>query len=236
MQKLLGVKLIQGGALREGHVFLPDGKTAGVFAPWDHVEPEEAEVLYPLYRSWDDRNPGMRDYPDNYAIDGLVDEENPDPAGFPAATIRRLGKGAVLHIPTEIFRVYWTYGYPDILAWFRSLLKTLQPDPLFETDALSFVEVSLRRKGTKLLVHFVNGNPGRDIAYVDSRDVWVDDIPAVGPIESRIRCAEKPGRVYWEPGGTPAETVWKDGLLRVSRPRLEIHTCLVVEDWRRPGR
>jgi len=32
------------------------------------------------------------------------------------------------------------------------------------------------------------------------------------------------------------ESSWKDGVLEVVVPRLEIHTCLAVCSWQRPGR
>ena len=172
--------------------------------------------------------------PPNYPINGMVDEENPEKAGFPAATVRRLGKGVAVHIPTEVFKVYWTFGYPDVLAWLGEVLHFLDPTPLFRTDSLSFVEVALRQKGDTLLVHFINGNSGRDLSYVRTNDLWVDDIPPVGPLTCFIRCSDKPGSASWEPGGEPADAIWSDGMLKVVLPRLEIHTCLKVPGWKRP--
>jgi hypothetical protein len=236
LRRLLGVELIERDALREGHVLLGNGDPAGIFAPWDRIEPITAEEIAPLYRSWDDDNPEVAMLAPCYPIDGMLDEEAPAAAGFPAATLRRVGQGVAVHVPTALFTTYWRYGYPAVLAWLRELCDLLQHDPLFRTDALSFVEIALRRKGDDLLVHFVNGNPGRDLSHVDTDDLWVDDIPPVGPITSWIRCAKPPTGAFWEPGGSPAETEWTDGVVRVTLPRLDIHTCLVIRDWVAPDR
>jgi hypothetical protein len=234
MQSLLGVRLAKAGETVDGHVMLKAGGTAGVYAPWDHVELAGAEELYPLFRAWDDTNPQVGKIRGCYPITGMVDEENPQKAGFPAATVRRLGKGIAVHVATTFFDTYWKFGNPDMLAWLREILPVLQPAPLFQTDALSFVEASLRQKGDTLLVHLVNGNPGRDISLVSTDDLWVDDIPPVGPITCRIRCASRPQSVTIEPGGTKAATQWRDGILEAVLPRLEIHSCLAIRPWQRP--
>ena len=231
MQKLAGLHLRRKAKLGDGHVFLKDKRPAGVYAPWDEVELAGAKALYPLYRSWDDDNVEMRRFSINYPITGMVDEEHPEPAGMPGATLRKVGLGTILHVPTKLFSTYWTYGYPDILAWVRELLGILQPDPFFRTDALSFVEIALRRKADRLLVHFVNGNPGRDFANVHRTnfDLWVDDIPTIGPITCRIKCPRKPRSVYAVPGQGKIPWSWKAGELQATLPRLEIHACLVVD-------
>ena len=235
MQRLLGVRLVRRDVLAEGHVFLGSGEPAGVYAPWDRIEPAEAEVLYPLYRSSDDDNPEIRMLPPCYPINGMVDEEQPEPAGMPGATVRRLEQGLAVHVPTGVFATFWRYGYPDVLAWLRELLDLLQPDPLFRTDAPACVEIALRTTDDALLVHFVNGNPGRDLSWADTDDLWVDDVPAIGPITSWIRCNREPRDARWHPGDVPADVAWENGALRVSLPRLEIHTCLAIRGWTAPA-
>ena len=234
LRRLLGVELVKTGALTEGHVFLANGDPVGVHAPWDHLATIDADSLYRLFRTWDHDNPEIRGLSDNYPMIGLVDEENPEPAGFPGAVVRELGQGMAVHLPTTVFGTYWQYGYPDILAWLREVLDRLQPSPLFRTDAPSWVEISLRQKEDALLVHFVNGNPGRDLSWVHSNDLWVDEIPPIGPLTCRILCRERPRRLRWEPGGATVDAAWREGVLEVVLPRLEIHACLVVDGWQTP--
>lgn len=231
MQELLGISVTHSGALPEGHVLLGDGDPAGIRAPWDQVEPVTANALYPLYRSWDDDNPDLGRLMPCYPIDGLLDEEAPTDAGFPAATIRQVGAGTVIHIPTDLFTTYWRTGDPPILGWVRELVDRLQPEPLFRTDARSFVEISLRQKADMLLVHVINGSSGRDLSQVDTDDLWVADIPSIGPISFAIRCAAPPTDVRWQPGDLPADTTWIDGTLHVTLPHLDIHTCLTIRPW-----
>jgi len=234
MQEILGVKLVNKAVISEGHILLPNGEPASAMQNWDRVETTDAESWFPLYHSWDDENIDMRHFAKNYPMDGVMDEENPHDAGFPAATLRRLGKGIAAHIPAAIFAEYWAYGEAPLRRWIGQMLDELQPEPLFSTDALCFVEVALRQKDDRLLIHLVNGNPGRDLACSWTDDLVVDDIPPVGPIECRVRCGEKPQTVTLEPGGENLPFEFAEGVLTVSVPRLEIHSCISVSPWRAP--
>lgn len=234
IQRMLGVRLVRRGALREGHVLTRTGEDpAGVLAPWDELELAGGRELYPLYLSWDQFNPEQRKLNDNWPMHGMLDEEAPQPAGFPAAVIRKLGAGTIVHVATEIFAQYLRLGDPQMLVWLREIVAALDPAPLFASDALSFMEFALRVKDGALLVHVINGNPGRDISLVGTEDLWVDDIAPTGPIKLWIRCRRKPKFVTWEPEGRPAKTSWERGTLEVVLPRLEIHACLKVEGFRR---
>ena len=93
------------------------------------------------------------------------------------------------------------------------------------------VEVALRQKGDSLLIHLINGNPGRDLSHVGTQDLWVDDIPPLGPIAVRVRCGRKPGRAAWAPGAIPTDATWKEGVLSAVLPHLDTHTCLVLREW-----
>ncbi len=230
MQRLAGIRLIEENAVKDGGVLLKDGEPAVICAPWDRFQLLEAREFASLYLPFDSRNEVTQAFK-NLAIYGMLDEEHPEPAGLPAATVRKLGEGMALHIPTSFFDVFSRYGNRDMLAFLRQILGHLQPNPMFSTDALSFVEISLRKKDRALLVHFVNGNPGRDLSAVGTDDLWVDDIPAVGPITCRILCARRPSQLHWEPGRVPVSSEWTRGILTVTLPRLEIHTCLVISDW-----
>lgn len=234
LQELLGVGLAKAAAVDDGHVFRKGGDPSGVYAAWDHLTLKGAEELYPLYLSWDYANPQAGKIKPNWPIHGMVDEEKPERAGFPAAVVRRRGKGLAVHVCTSAFSHYWRFGTPELLAWFRELLEFMVPTPLIGTDAPSFVELSVRQKQGNLLLHAINGNPGRDISLVGSDDLWVNDIPPVGPYTFRIRCAAEPRTVREEPGAKGLPHRYEPGLLTVTLPRLEIHGCIVVEGWNRP--
>ena len=234
LQRLLGIRLNRKAALNDGHVFRKNADPTGVFADWDEWDLAGARELYPLYRSWDHFNFESRRIRANWPMHGHVDEENPEKAGMPAATVRMVGNGLAVHIATRLMSQYWQYGNPDQLAWIREILEFMLPSPLVRTDAPGCVELSLRRKGATLLVHLVNGNPGRDISHVNSEDWWVDDIPAIGPITLDVKCAARPRTVTWEPGGVKLDFTHSAGRLRVVVPRLEIHGAVAITPWRQP--
>jgi hypothetical protein len=223
--------LVEQGTVDEAHAFLKDGSPVGVYAPWDKLELRDAKELYPAFLSSCDAQ--TKTLPKAWSTAGEVDEKHPEKAGFSAATVRRLGDGMAVHVPCNLFDVYWKFGYPDILAWVREIVDLLDPAPFFRTDAFTYVEVALRQRGPTLLVHWINGNPGRDLSHAKTNDLFVDEIPPLGPITCWIRCAQRPQEVTWEPGGAIAEASWENGLLKVVLPRLEIHTCLKVEGWQR---
>ncbi len=216
-------------------MFLKDdafGEPCGVASPWDRLTLRSGSTeLYPLYRSWDDRNPECRHLANNWPMHGQVDEQNPEAAGCPAAIVRSLGKGTMVHVATDIFGMYLTLGDPQMLRWLREILGQLEPHPFLTTDAPSWVDLSPRRAADgRLLVHFVNQNPGRDVARLVTDDAWVDEIPEVGPYACELRLAKKPLAVTWEPGGGKLDWTWKDGRLQVTLPRFQIHGCLAVRE------
>ncbi len=230
-QKTLGVKSVRLGDLKDGHVILKTcDEPTGVDGGWDRVELERgtAKELYPLFMSWDQLNFETRNLCNNWPMHGQLDEENPEKAGCPAAIMRTLGKGRVVHICTDIFSQYRTLG-AQMLRWLREIIDELMPTRLCRTDAPSWVDLSLRRSADgRLLVHFVNQNPGRDICRLNSDDTWVDEIPEVGPYMCELRISKKPRAVSWEPGGHKPGWSWTAGLLKIEVPRFRIHGCAAI--------
>jgi hypothetical protein len=233
IRRLLGVKAVHAAAVNDGHVFLkkePFGEPTGVDSPWDCLElGVGTRELYPLFLSWDSLNPELNNLPNNWPMHGQVDEERPEPAGFPAAIVRKLGKGRAVHVATGVFAHYKTFGDPQILRWLGEILQQLDPRPFLTTDAPSWVDLSLRRKCTSLLIHLVNQNPGRDVAKLGTDDTWVDEIPEVGPFKLMLRLPVAPGRVTWQPGHHRLAAAWRHGELTVKVPPFKIHGCVTLD-------
>jgi len=231
IRRLVGVAKVTPAAVNDGHVRLKSSsEPVGIDLAWDKLARRGSRELYPLFLSWDQFNKKADLLPNNWPMHGQMDEEHPEPAGFPAAIVRKVGKGTVVHIATGVFAHYGTYGDPQVLAWLREIVAFLDPKPLLSTTAPSWVNVSLRKKGGRLLVHFVNLNPGRDVAKLGTDDVWVDEIPEIGPFQLELRMKKKPAAVFWEPGHVPLAGVHKAGVLRVEIPRFKIHGCVVICD------
>ncbi|MBS3763735.1 MAG: alpha-L-fucosidase [Planctomycetes bacterium] len=232
LRRLLGADKVEYAAVNDGHVCLKKGDAwTGIDSEWDRIEGNEARELYPLYLSWDQFNPGSENLPNNWPMHGLVDEEDPEKAGFPAAIERDLGDGQIVHIGTDIFGQYGKLGDPQMLAWVREILGGMQPDSIFSTDAPSWVDCSLRTRDDVLFVHMVNGNPGRDLSKLHTDDLWVDEIPTVGPIQCAVRSTTEPESVIWEPRGDSLPFDYQDNICRVEIPELHIHGCITFSPW-----
>lgn len=232
LQRMLGVKSVEAGAVQDGHVLLKtNDEPTGLDSPWDKLDLNAGtETLYPLYLSWDQFNPQITSLNNNWPMHGQIDEEHPESAGFPAAVARKLGDGRIVHICTEIFSKYAVLGDPQILRWLHEILDDLQPAPRCKTNAPSWVDLSLRHSADgKLLLHLVNQNPGRDVAKLRSDDTWVDEIPEVGPYRVELRMSRKPKAVWWEPGRRNLAVGYDSGVLIVDVPRFKIHGCVAVE-------
>ena len=231
LQRMLGVKAVRYAEVKDGHVRLTTSdEPTGVDSAWDKLTlGPGATELYALYLSWDQLNFEARNVTDNWPMHGQLDEEHPEPAGFPAAVTRRLDKGRIVHICTDIFSQYRTLGDPQMLRWLRETLAHLQPQPRLRSDAPSWVDVSLRRKGRRQLVHVVNQSPGRDVAKLGNDDMWVDEIPDAGPYDLELRLPRKPAAVWWEPEHRKLPYTFAAGVLRLSIPRFRLHGCVCVD-------
>lgn len=89
----------------------------------------------------------------------------------------------------------------------------------------------MRGRPEELLIHFVNGNPGADLSRTGATDLFVDEIPTIGPISAELRCPEKPTAVFLEPGHKPLAYEWSGDRLRFTLPSLKIHSCVRIQPW-----
>jgi hypothetical protein len=104
-------------------------------------------------------------------------------------------------------------------------VRQLFPTPLVEVKGSSDVDVSVNRIGGKLAVNLVNTSG----PHADKKTPVFESIPPVGPLEIAIRSAKAPERVTLEPGGQPLAFEYRDGEARMTLPKLEIHSIVVVD-------
>jgi hypothetical protein len=227
LQSSLGITKIQHGAVQDGHVLLKScDEPTGIDSGWDKII--GSDEMYPLYLSWDQLNPEVRNLPNNWPMHGQLDELNPEPAGFPAAIFRKVGKGQIVHICTDIFSQYKSLGDPQILRWLDEIIDTIDQNPFIKTDVPSWIDISLRKKDNKFLIHFVNQNPGRDVAKLGTDDTWVDEIPEVGPYTIDIQLPQ-PNKICWQPDNVELIMKCNDDIISIEVPRFKIHGCIVIE-------
>jgi hypothetical protein len=85
------------------------------------------------------------------------------------------------------------------------------------------VDVMVNRLGGKLAINLVN------TAGPHQTEPVVDSIPPVGPLALTIRQPTKPSKITLEPGARPLAYGYRDGVISLTVPRVEIHDIVVVQ-------
>ncbi len=144
----------------------------------------------------------------------------------PAATLRRVGKGAVAVIPGPIFRAYYQGRYPDLRRFIAGILTAMEPSGLARMEGPWWIEMAARKRGDTLLIQLVNRGVG---GYLSPNRHIVESVPDTGPFTVRIPVEKKPSRCFVAPGDKAVEWSWTEGELTAKLPGLGIYDILVVE-------
>jgi len=142
-----------------------------------------------------------------------------------SATIRRLGKGSIAAVYGPFGTAFCATHVPALREFLGKLMVKLFPQPLVELDAPPCIDVALRSKNGKTLIHLSN-TAGMQ---TDPNRIVIDYVPPAGPITLFVKAQRRPRRVALAPADQPIKKKWADGLLTVTIPKLEIHNVLVVE-------
>jgi hypothetical protein len=147
----------------------------------------------------------------------------------PAATLNRAGKGAVAYIPCNVFRDFHRSRYPLTRVFVHDAMRALAGRLQIDVKAPACVDVVLRRKGGKIIIHMINRSSG--IPNLPNSGV-IDEIPSVGPAAITLKLSGKPRnvRLAFEKAAIRWDyaTGRKGGILRVSVPTVHIHAAVVV--------
>jgi Hypothetical glycosyl hydrolase 6/Beta-galactosidase trimerisation domain len=159
-----------------------------------------------------------------------------DDSGYPAITLRPVGKGHAVFIAGDVFRAYQAKNQWNLKRIVANLLNMLLPDPLVSVDAPAWLEVVVMRQPAdlppgrheRLLVHLVNQHGGRP---VDGNNYCLepDSIAPVHDITVRIRQPRRPTQVTLEPDGIVPQWSFNDGVVTVEVPVVAIHRVVAVE-------
>jgi len=141
-----------------------------------------------------------------------------------AATVNRVGKGRLAAVYGPAGAVYFNSHYPAVRQFFLPIVSRLF-NPAVKLEGQRDIDVVLRRKDNKLLVHLVNAS---GMQVVD-RYAVIDTIPEAGPLTLTVRLPEKPESVKLVPSGKITTWTWKKGILTVKIRRLKIHEVVVIE-------
>jgi hypothetical protein len=149
---------------------------------------------------------------------------------YPAATLNKVGKGTVAYIPFNVFRFFNRRRYPLVRAFVGELTRALTGRQAIHVEGPTCVDVVLRQKGGKSIIHLINrasGIPNKP------NDVTVDEIPAVGPVRVEVQAARKPQRVSlaFEDGAFDWKYVAgkQGGKVVATVAQVHIHCAVVIE-------
>jgi len=205
---------VNAGKLVDGTIYhVPAGEGAvPIFsASWRLVKPGTAQSLAPL---------GTLPFLDQ----GLLPH--------PAATVNRVGKGAVAYIPGNVFRAYNSTRYPLLRDFVHEVVRALAGRLEIEVQAPACVDVVLRQKGARKIVHLLNRASGLLSPNLPNSRA-VDEIPPVGPVTLQMKLPQKPKQVSLAFEKAPLQWEYvaggKGGKLKVVVSAVHIHAAVVVE-------
>jgi hypothetical protein len=142
-----------------------------------------------------------------------------------AASIHKLGKGKIAAVYFNFGQRYKTAATAVARDFLVALVWHLFPNPIVEVTGSHYVDVSVNTIDGKLAVNLVNTAGPHD----DSKVHVFDDIPSLGPLKIKIRCKNKPGKVFLQPANKQLQFKYHDGIVELELPRLNIHDILIIE-------
>lgn len=169
------------------------------------------------------RRQAARPGPDVQTVGRLRAKEDRGSPSTPAATIGRLGRGRIAATYFSVSQGYLANRPVPVRDFLDGLVQRLMPAPMVEVDGSPDVDVSVNRKGGRLAVNLVNTSGPHATAGI------IDSVAPVGPLSVRVRLPKRPERVRVEPGGADLPFEYADGVARMTLPRLEVHSVVVVE-------
>jgi hypothetical protein len=192
---------LKGKPTECGRYIEQDGIMGGVFAAILEIEVEkEAKVQKWFYRG-----------------------NEPKGGRTPAVIRTRLGRGEIASIPMDMGKHYGTSRTTVLRDFVDATVKALMPEPIVDLVGSHAVVLSLMRKDERLLIHLNNHAGGRE-----ANCTTYDEIPAIGPLEMRLRLPTSPCAIMLRPSNRRLK--WRiEGdqvILRV--PKVTIHDIVEV--------
>ncbi|MCC7375675.1 MAG: alpha-L-fucosidase [Verrucomicrobiales bacterium] len=143
----------------------------------------------------------------------------------PAAVVVPHGKGEVAATLFAFSRGYLAARTPVMRDYLNAIVRELFPNPVVRITRGTDVDLSVNRVKGRFTVHLVNASG----AHWDQKTTLIESLPAIGPIDLEIRRDQRPGAVRLEPGGTALPFEYRDGVVRTTVPRVEVHSMVTVE-------
>jgi len=143
-----------------------------------------------------------------------------------AATLNRVGDGAVAAVHGPVFRSYHQSHYPRLRRFIGDVFQALDAPGLIRIEGPWWIEMAARQRDGRLLVQFVNRGAA---GYLAPNRHTVEHVPDTGPFTVTVPIDERPRRCYLAPDEAGLEWTWRDGVLTARISGLAIHNVLVIE-------
>lgn len=153
----------------------------------------------------------------------LLDEDETE---YPAATIHSYGKGKVAYLPFDLFRFFARNPYPPVRRFIGDLAREVIPEQMIQVSAPSYVDVILRRKNGKLIIHL--GNRCSGVPMDSPVALTADEIPVSAPVSITIRLPRPPSEVNLLFEDSALSWDYEDGTLSITVSGIRIHAAVVV--------
>ncbi len=205
LQEVLGIEIVADAAGAELLHLVGEGESMAFRRPLYRVECRQAEPRIEVQTT-----------------DGKI---------FPLLTSRRVGRGQVFYAASPLMTRLRIQAVP--LALLERVFDTVLPpgERRVTTDAPDDVEIVLRQKDNRQVVHLVNLAAGqREVTpWRVHRLRKITNIPPVPPCHLSLRLPARPMSVYLEPQHRELhDCPYADGRLEVLVPEFAIHQMIVV--------
>jgi len=137
-----------------------------------------------------------------------------------------VGKGAIIAVHGPLFRNYYTDHAPSLREFIGKLVDGLGIPWAASVDGPPQLEMILRQKEGKLLVNLINRGSGETLSA--NRNT-VENLPPIANVFVRVRRASAPKSVTMVPADAKIGWTYKNGLLTVKVPQVDIHRVVVIE-------
>ncbi len=157
---------------------------------------------------------------------GRLYQENDVKGSFEiAGSISELDKGKIAAVYFNFGQRYKTAATAVARDFIGGLAQRLFPRPAVEVTGSHYVDVSVNTIDGKLAVNLVNTAGPHD----DDKIHVFDDIPSLGKLKVKIRSKNRPKKIILQPADKQLQFKYRDGIVELTLPRLNIHDIIITE-------
>jgi len=141
-------------------------------------------------------------------------------------TRRELGRGAIIAVHGPLFLNYYHYHDPSLRAFIGNLVAGMAIPWAVTVDGPPRLEMILRQKEGKLLVNLINRGIDEPLS---ANRVAVEELLPIENVVVRVRKERAPKAVTIVPSDVKIQSTYKDGVVTILVPKVDIHRVVVIE-------